>query len=402
MRLVAATLFGLLALASSGPTPSTQPAVTGVLQVGRQLTATPGRWTGTGTIGYGYQWYRCDQLGGHCSSIHGATRGTYREVPKDAGHSLALTVRAEDDGGTSTAYAPLAGVVAARAATSAPSAQPALTGDAIVGRALTVASPAWTTPLAGPVGYAWARCNANGRACSVIGGASSSSYTPVAADIGHVVLATATVTRRTVLSTTRGVVRAAPGPVSLARPTVDGVLGRGGKLTASPGSWSGSGTITYAYQWYRCDANGAHCTSIRGATRGTYTEVAADVGRTIGLTVHATDTTGTTAAYAALAGTVAPAGGLAATAQPTLTGTAAVGQKLAVQQGGWTTTPSSFAYGWLRCNANGRLCSAIDGATSSAYTVAAADSGHTLVAGVTATAGTSTLLVLAVASAVVP
>lgn len=402
MRLLAASLLGLLALGSGGPAPSSQPSVTGVLQVGRQLTASPGSWSGSGTIGYAYQWYRCDTLGGHCSSIHGATRGTYREVPLDAGHTLGLTVRAEDARGLGAAYAPLAGLVTPASATSAAAAQPALTGDAIVGRSLTVAPLTWTVPLRGAPAYAWLRCNANGRACAAISGAAAATYTPVADDVGHVVLATVTVAGHTVFSQLRGIVRGAPGPLATARPTIAGQLQQGSRLAGSAGAWSGSGTITYAYQWYRCDANGAHCSLIRGATRGTYTEVAADVGHTLGLTVRGTDTTGTTPAYSALAGVVAPRVGLAATAQPTLTGTAAVGQTLSVQQGGWTSAPDSFAYAWLRCNANGRLCTTVDGATSESYTLTADDSGHTLVAGVTATAGTSTLLVLAVASPVVP
>ena len=50
---------------------------------------------------------------------------------------------------------------------------------------------------------------------------------------------------------------------------------------------------------------------------------------------------------------------------------------------------------------NGRLCTAIAGATPSIYTVVADDLGHTLVATVTATVGTSTVPVLTVASPVV-
>ena len=84
-----------------------------------------------------------------------------------------------------------------------------------------------------------------------------------------------------------------------------------------------------------------------------------------------------------------------------MSGPATVGATLKVAQGGWTSTPSSFAYGWLRCNGNGRLCTAIAGATADSYAVTADDSGHTLVATVTATAGSSVVPVLAVASPVV-
>jgi hypothetical protein len=114
--------------------------------------------------------------------------------------------------------------------------------------------------------------------------------------------------------------------------------------------------------------------------------------------VRATDATGTTAAYSSLAGLVAAAGStLVATAQPTL---ASSGRTLQVQQGGWSATPASLTYAWLRCNANGRLCTAIAGATAVSYTLTAADSGKTIVASVTATAGTARQAVLTVASAV--
>ena len=70
-----------------------------------------------------------------------------------------------------------------------------------------------------------------------------------------------------------------------------------------------------------------------------------------------------------------------------------------MKPGTWSgTAPSTFAYAWLRCNANGRLCTAIAGATAAGYTLTADDAGHTLVATVTATAGTATQAVLTVAS----
>ena len=149
------------------------------------------------------------------------------------------------------------------------------------------------------------------------------------------------------------------GPTSASPPSVTGSLQQGARLTATAGTWAGSGTITYAYQWYRCDANGAHCSSIHGATRGTYTQVAKDVGKTIGLTVRATDTTGTTAAYAPLAGLVAAPGATpVATKQPPVSGEPIVGQGLKVEAATWSTTPAALTYTWRRCNANGRLCTA--------------------------------------------
>jgi len=194
---------------------------------------------------------------------------------------------------------------------------------------------------------------------------------------------------------------ATAGPLSSAPPTVSGTLQQGKKLTALTGTWVGSGTITYAFQWYRCDANAAHCSSIHGSTKSTYTEVAKDVGQTIGLTVRATDSTGTGEAYAPVAGLVAAAAGsLVASAQPPLGGDPIVGTPLAVQAATWSTTPTGTAYAWLRCNANGRLCTPIPSETTASYEPTSADAGHVLVAEVIGTSGTIQQTVLSIGVAI--
>jgi fibronectin-binding autotransporter adhesin len=384
--------------ADAGPALVSAPTVTGVLQQGGRLTAGPGTWSSTGAIAYAYQWYRCNADGAKCSSVHGATRGTYTLVAKDVGRTLGLTVRGTDSSGTTSAYAALAGLVAPAKAPVVATAQPALTGSPIVGQALQVGPATWRGTSAAPT-VTWRRCNANGRVCAPVAGATAPNYTVTAADAGHVLVAAVTASKQTVFSL--GVVaRAAPGPVSTERPSIAGTLQQGKQLTGNAGTWTGTGTIAYAYQWYRCDANGAHCSSIHGATRPTYTQVAADVTRTIGLTVKATDTTGTTAAYSSLAGVVVPPAAFAATAQPSLGGAPAVGQQLKVSGGTFTQTPSGATYAWLRCNANGRLCTAIANAAADTYVVTADDAGHALVALVTATAGTAKAAVLTTSLAI--
>jgi tRNA threonylcarbamoyladenosine modification (KEOPS) complex Pcc1 subunit len=386
-----------VALALAGPTTATRPVVTGTLQQGKQLVGTPGSWVGNGTITYAYQWYRCNAAGAKCSSIHGATAAKVMLGARDVGETLGLTVRATDSTGTRAAYSSLAGLVASASAATVATAQPPVSGDAIVGSPVHAEAATWTTTPAA-LSYAWERCNANGRVCVPIAGATTDTYSLTADDVGHVLVAGVTGGGRTVFSVDSGLGRAAPGPVASGRPTVSGALQQGQKVTASAGTWAGSGAITYAYQWFRCDTRGAHCSSIHGSTRSTYTQVAADIGKTIALTVRATDATGTTSAYSSLAGLVAPASStLVATAQPAL---ALTGQVLQVTQGTWSTAPASFTYAWLRCNANGRLCTAIAGATTGAYTLTAADRGMVVVARVTAAAGTATQAVLTAASPV--
>jgi hypothetical protein len=78
------------------------------------------------------------------------------------------------------------------------------------------------------------------------------------------------------------------------------------------------------------------------------------------------------------------------TSQPTIAGTAAVGQTLTGTQGTWSNSPTSFTYQWVRCPPNGGLpdgsnCSYIPGASTTAYIVSSADVGHRLRFRVTAT-----------------
>ena len=217
---------------------------------------------------------------------------------------------------------------------------------------------------------------------------------------GACLVAVVSASKQSVLSTASAVVRTAPGPVGLARPTIVGTLEQGRRLAGGAGTWTGSGRISYAYQWSRCDLHGAHCTTIRGATRTTYTEVAADVAHTLGLAVRATDSTGVTTAYSSLAGVVAAPSTAAARTQPAAAGIPAVGQTLAVTGGRFTTAAESLAYAWLRCNANGRVCVPIAGALSERYAVTRDDAGHALVARVTATTAGVKAVVLTTAATI--
>ena len=117
-------------------------------------------------------------------------------------------------------------------------------------------------------------------------------------------------------------------------PLVATVVQQGQKLTGAVGSWTGSGALRYGYQWSRCDAAGAHCKAIRGATAPTYTPVAKDVGQTLGFAVRAHDAVGASTAFASLVGPVAAAGAaIVSSAQPTITGATTQGQTLTVSSG---------------------------------------------------------------------
>ena len=77
---------------------------------------------------------------------------------------------------------------------------------------------------------------------------------------------------------------------NLSPPTITGSPRRGSTLNADEGSWSHDlEHISYAYQWERCDAAGANCVDIVGATSSQYVLQNADIGSTIRVEVTATE-----------------------------------------------------------------------------------------------------------------
>jgi hypothetical protein len=76
-------------------------------------------------------------------------------------------------------------------------------------------------------------------------------------------------------------------PVSTLPPTIAGAPVQGQTLTTSTGTFSMTPTFTYA--WQRCDAAGAACADIVGATTPTYVVAPEDVATTLRVTVTATN-----------------------------------------------------------------------------------------------------------------
>jgi hypothetical protein len=174
-----------------------------------------------------------------------------------------------------------------------------------------------------------------------------------------------------------------PAPVApdtAAAPAISGNAWQGRTLMVAPGDWTGTQPIGYAYQWKRCDKNGADCVDITTATQPTYMLTAGDLGVTVRATVTATNAAGTQNATSAAtdAVTIAPKSP-GATAVPTVAGTAQEDHILSAATGKWTgATPMTFTYQWQRCDSTGGACTAIEGATGKTYTVTADDLAATI------------------------
>jgi hypothetical protein len=84
----------------------------------------------------------------------------------------------------------------------------------------------------------------------------------------------------------------ATAPLVTALPTIAGTPITGQTFTATPGGWTGTAPLTYAYQWQRCNAQGSSCSNIIGATGPTYVLGSADVQRRLRVSVTARNEVG--------------------------------------------------------------------------------------------------------------
>jgi hypothetical protein len=96
-----------------------------------------------------------------------------------------------------------------------------------------------------------------------------------------------------------------PAPEATSAPAISGSAQPGQVLTASEGVWTGDAPLI-RFQWQRCDASGAACNDILGATGETYLLAFADIGATIRVAVTASNRGGTTTAFSVPTAVVAP------------------------------------------------------------------------------------------------
>lgn len=147
-------------------------------------------------------------------------------------------------------------------------------------------------------------------------------------------------------------------------PTVSGVHAVGSTLRATAGSWSPT-PAQVAFRWLRDGAP-------TGVTGPSYQLTADDLGRLVTVTAIAFPRSGSSLTYrdSRPAGPVAR-GAFVAPA-PEIVGRTLAGSELRVELTGWSPTPTTVTYQWLR---DGRP---IPGATARTHEVEAPDAGTTL------------------------
>jgi glucose/arabinose dehydrogenase len=109
-------------------------------------------------------------------------------------------------------------------------------------------------------------------------------------------------------ATTYNAIYLAP-PTNTIPPSINGPTMVGKTIKTSNGSWAGSTPISFTYQWRRCDASGAACQAITGATASKYQLIGADAGHTMRVTVTATNSVGFSSATSAPSAVIRQRGG---------------------------------------------------------------------------------------------
>ena len=381
-----------------------------------------------------YQWYDCSAAvgsgslalpttGSSCTAISGATSSSYVLAGSDATFFIMYSETA-----TGIVGAPLVqfsatttGPVTASAPTNASA--PLLSGQ--TSYSISTSTGSWSgVPNTLSYTYSWYRCTATQTAgltlptgCSVISGATTSSYTFAAGDLNKYILsgisASNGVYAAPLVSYSASSAQVTGGlPVLVSTPTITGTngIGSGNTVSVTNGTWAGFPLpSSYTYTWYSCTGSGTAsavaqssssatlpanlgagqgvCTAISGSSASlaltTQTYIVAEV--------TATNSNGSFYAYTAGAAVT-----IAAVPTSTAVTISAAGGVYTATINTWSGQPTpTLSYQWYRCTASSgeahvattlaalnALCTAVSGATAVTYSVTAADvtAGYVLVA----------------------
>ena len=276
-------------------------------------------------------------------------------------------------------------------------------GAAAVGSTAFLGNIGWAGWPWPTMTYQWYQCESAevagtpiDPACTVITGATLSSYTPAASDAGKLLRLKVTGTNasgsaESTSATTSAVTRPAGRSVA---PAISSLAIVGEAVTVDTGSWVGYPTPTVAVTWRRCThaTDSRRCATIPGVSGTSYTLASADSGKWIRALVTANNATGSASYLTSTTSqiTMSPTASVA----PSVLGSPRVGQRLTGRTGTWLGYPTpTLTYAWERCPTNlsesggDADCTVIDGATSRTYILTQADASYFIRFAVTGTTG---------------
>ena len=261
---------------------------------------------------------------------------------------------------------------------------PTISGTAQVRETLTASTTGITdADRLTNVSYSYQWIANDGTSDSDIADATSSSYTLVAADAGKTIKVKVAFTddngNDESLTSTATTAVIAANTSATGAPTISGTVQVDQTLTADTsgiGDADGLTNVSYSYQWIAND--GTDDTDIQDATGSTYILSAADEGKTVKVRVSFTDDEGNQETRtSALTVAVAPIPNSPATGEPTISGTAQVGQMLTASTSDISDSNglanAIFTYQWIAND--GTEDTDIPDATGSTHTIGTDDEG---------------------------
>jgi hypothetical protein len=340
------------AVLPQAPINTAPPTISGTAQQGATLTEAHGSWTGEPSS-FAVQWLQCEASGINCHLISAATGQTYVPSSGDVGHTLRVRETAANAGGISGAAVSAATAVVAAQATTATFGTTTV-GDLRDGGMFANYKIVHRATL-----------SAAGAVTKLSLYATPGIHSPAPQSLRALIYADSAGSPGALL---------AAGPEVVYRGNVNGAgwfeLPLSEPVNLAPGVyWIGfitgseTGGMGYAFQ----SASGSRAYNVNGFSSGPTNPFGSATKDSEQASIYATYTpTGS--------GPSVPEN----TAPPKISGTAQQGQQLGAAPGSWTGSPTSYRYGWLRCDSAGASCGAIAGATSAAYVPGEADVGSTL------------------------
>ncbi|MDI4649394.1 S-layer homology domain-containing protein [Cohnella hashimotonis] len=419
---VVSTGYGVIKPANTAPV-ATNVAITGDKEVGKTLT---GGYTygdadddtqGTST----FKWYVGNQADGSGKTVVAdATSKTYTPVAGDAGKYLFFEVTPVAEDGVLTGLPVVStGYGLIKPANTAPVAtNVAITGDKEVGKTLTGGYTYGDADddTQGTSTFKWyVGTQADGSDKTVVTGATSKTYTPVAGDAGKYLFFEVTpvaedgvLTGLPVVSTGYGVIKPANTAPVATNVAITGDKEVGKTLTGgyTYGDADDDTQGTSTFKWYvGSQADGSGKTVVADATSKTYTPVAGDVGKYLFFEVTPVAEDGVLTGLPVVStgyGVIKPANTAPVATNVAITGDKEVGKTLT---GGYTygdaddDTQGTSTFKWyVGTQADGSDKTVVTGATSKTYTPVAGDVGKYLFFEVTPVAEDGVIMGLPVVS----
>ncbi len=267
---------------------------------------------------------------------------------------------------------------------------PTISGGTAIDSEQTASPGSWSGSDPKSYVYQWQRCDTNGNNCANFGEArAKNTYNTDVVDSNHRlrVLVTATNSDGSASATSAPTAVIGEGsPLNTSPPVISGTPMEGETLSATAGTWTGPGPISFEYEWRRCKhADGTGCEDVSAGQTLVLTSL--DVRHWLIMQVGARNSKGRGTAKSAPTAAIAAKGSVPASppasppaslpvlrTPPVISGTAREGEVLSAGPGTWANAPTSFEYSWNRCDADGNNC--IGFATGTQMKLTVTDVGH--------------------------